>query len=200
MEQEEVALSPVTPVGAWLGRALGAVEDGRVKPSKAVTDAMHEPVAARGLERPLPSGPALALVDRLLDVLHGSSEWSLARSDTPRSSPDATQEAPIAGVELRLYDDHVVRLVAGDKLVIGRAADADVHQVALPTVSRRHLRIECQADGVRATDLASTNGTSIIRAGIELPLAQSEPTPIQIGDRLVVLGQHVLAEVSAIST
>lgn len=45
-----------------------------------------------------------------------------------------------------------------DGLLIGRASDCD-WPVQHPLVSKRHLQIEQSADGWRATDLGSTNGT-----------------------------------------
>src|SRR6058998_190715 len=58
-----------------------------------------------------------------------------------------------------------IDLQLGRKLVVGRAVTSDVH-IYDPTISRRHAEIVLTENGVRVTDLGSSNGTFLNGAKI----------------------------------
>ena len=94
-----------------------------------------------------------------------------------------------------------IELAPGDSIVIGRAgsravpgADGSrVFGIDHPTVSRRHVRLVFDGDEMIAEDLGSRNGTTLVRAGGSTPL--SDPIAIVAGDRLVTVGDVLLAEI-----
>jgi len=50
------------------------------------------------------------------------------------------------------------------------------------SVSKTHLAILPSRRATLVVDRGSTNGSLIVRAGVELPLAPADPTPLQAGD------------------
>lgn len=80
-----------------------------------------------------------------------------------------------------------VALPPGQRLVLGRAPDADV-LVGLAEVSWHHLALDVAEDGVTVSDLGSTNGTTLLRAGSEtaVPLIPQEATALAAGDTLAL--------------
>ncbi len=62
-----------------------------------------------------------------------------------------------------------IDLQLGRKLVVGRAVTSDV-PIYDPTISRRHAEIVLTENGVRVTDLGSSNGT--FAAGFHEPQAE----------------------------
>jgi transcriptional regulator with GAF, ATPase, and Fis domain len=70
--------------------------------------------------------------------------------------------------------------LAGDAVVVGRSASADV-RVADPRVSRRHARLERVEDVWKVEDLGSQNGVLVNGVRIEGPTALRSGDVLQIG-------------------
>ncbi|MCU0233529.1 MAG: sigma 54-interacting transcriptional regulator [Thermoanaerobaculales bacterium] len=64
--------------------------------------------------------------------------------------------------------------------LLGSAPSTDI-RVAHPTVSRRHARITCAADGVTVEDLGSTNGTFVGEQRIDAPTRLPEAGRFRAG-------------------
>lgn len=75
-------------------------------------------------------------------------------------------------------------LAPGAALEIGRSATADICLIDVPSVSRRHARIEHGAGAITIRDLESTNGTYVNDRRISMPV------PLRAGDRFQVGEVH----------
>jgi predicted component of type VI protein secretion system len=93
------------------------------------------------------------------------------------------------------FDDGVRLAVAGSGILIGRdpaaaPADAGLALAALddPTrsISKTHLAVLRTADGVIAVDRASTNGSAVIRDGVEHALVPGQGVAVHTGDTLLL--------------
>ncbi len=78
-----------------------------------------------------------------------------------------------------------VFLLTGHDGLVGRDPQCDL-VIESPTVSSRHGMLECTAAGYRFTDLNSSNGSAIERAGAPLALTAGAPTPVAPGDVLLL--------------
>lgn len=123
--------------------------------------------------RPSPSGE-LGLGTRLRDPAPGSGGWRLS------------------------FDTGEVVVVRGPGLIgrrpEPRPGETVVHRVVLPSpelaVSKTHAQFSVAEDGVLVMmDRGSTNGTVLIRHGVQRELAPGRPTTLLAGDR-VRFGAH----------
>ncbi|MDW3217704.1 MAG: adenylate/guanylate cyclase domain-containing protein [Acidimicrobiales bacterium] len=83
-------------------------------------------------------------------------------------------------VEITRNGRRPLRLVVTEELTIGR--DCDGLLLDDPGISRVHLRLEPCPDGVRVTDLDSTNGTFHGEARIAEPVVLGEGDEVHFGD------------------
>ena len=105
-----------------------------------------------------------------------------------------------AGTGWELQFDDGRTLLLGDGLIIGRdpsaaAAESGVKLLALGdegrSVSKTHLRLDVGAAGVQVTDRHSTNGVTVITAGVPLDCVPGVPTVVP-GDSVVRFGDRHL--------
>jgi hypothetical protein len=124
---------------------------------------------------------------------------SPATAPVPLATPDAVPALRSVSRALLVVDGRVSGPV-GDGVVLGRnpTAAGDVRAVAIADIGREiskvHLALRLDADGrVWADDLASTNGSTLVRAdGTAVPLLPGTEQEIGIGD-VVRLGSHTVA-------
>jgi pSer/pThr/pTyr-binding forkhead associated (FHA) protein len=108
----------------------------------------------------------------------------------------------VAPVVLHVDSGDVVAVAA--TLVIGRNPDAgrggpDARAVRIPddtrSLSKTHATVRPAGDGIEVVDLHSTNGTVLVRDGVESPLAAGVPVvavpgdTIRIGDRTLAVAR-----------
>jgi hypothetical protein len=155
-------------------------------------DTPPDPPAAVPVERhvetdpePEPRADALAVVDDLLQVAVVATRASAAPS-----GPSA---------ELRILHHGTVHLDAGQTLILGRAHGEGRRAIAIPQLSRGHVRLEMSHDGLTATDLGSTNGTAHRSHGREHALEANVPVRLAVGDSLVVAREHEICRVIAVA-
>lgn len=92
-----------------------------------------------------------------------------------------------ATVEIRRGDERRDFVLAAGDVAIGRAADNDI-VLDDPLVSRHHARLAWDGDGLRVTDLGSSNGTRVNDREID----PKEPNALAAGD-VVGVGAFTLA-------
>lgn len=110
--------------------------------------------------------------------------------------PWKAAEEDVEMTRMRSEQEFVLHLDTGDRievtevLVIGRNPSATTGERALAlddhtkSVSKTHLSFRPLEDGVEVTDRHSTNGTAIIRNGIEQPLSAKNPVLVLPGDKV----------------
>lgn len=127
-------------------------------------------------------------------------------SSAAKVDPPATEEIalfsppPTSAPCLVLQSGERIPLDRG--AVIGRMPSSDRRDGVRPprlvslgtlssVVSRNHVRLELAAGGVTATDLGSTNGTTVTRPGsLTQRLRPGSPVPLAVGD-IISLGDGV---------
>ena len=124
---------------------------------------------------------ALAMADQILGT------------NAPVSQMDHAQDLSTCCMHLLLNGERVDIPVGG--LVLGRGPNSFGAQVLDSRVSRNHVRIEQLNTDLVATDLGSTNGTTIIRNGERIEIG-SMAISLCRGDILVTSGDVLLAEIS----
>lgn len=142
---------------------------------------------AANLAPPPPPGaagapPALDTTTTGAAVPDRTVTWS---SYAERGRPAVINAADRTGYTL--YD--------GEALVIGRSPGPGGVVVNSDDVSRAHVRIEVRLGRLLATELGSTNGTTLSRDGAVQDLERNSPTPLRTGDLLSVGGTTVLCTV-----
>ena len=81
-----------------------------------------------------------------------------------------------------------------DEIVIGRQDGEGRLVIADGRVSRSHVRLVRDSGSVTASDLGSSNGTSVVRNGEAIPIGD-EPVELHVGDRLETIDRLLLATV-----
>ena len=82
-----------------------------------------------------------------------------------------------------------VSVVAGQSLVVGRDARAQIH-LNDPKASRRHLEVRLEADGWVVRDLGATNPASIMSSDGRRPMARNSSTRLRSGQ--LSIGESVI--------
>ena len=112
-------------------------------------------------------------------------------SQTPDREHPAASQAPV------LLLDTGEQIGLSQTVVLGRQPSPhavskidEAHVVALADkdglISRNHLLIRSQLEGLVAVDLGSTNGTILRRDSRSAPLPPNKPVNIRAGDQLVI--------------
>lgn len=109
------------------------------------------------------------------------------------TAPAAEPQRPVARVRL---DDGSDIAVTGLTLIGRRpAAEHGAAVVAIDdetrSISKTHLALHVDAHGLVVTDRGSTNGSALIRAGVETPLGAGRPQRAQPGDRIRFGDRHL---------
>ena len=158
----------------------------------SLTHVNDEPVDGARLEPgqliALAGIPALSLSPQLgASVDHGD-----ATEDASQPPPATESEMPDEAegdrreFKLHLSNGKTLRIREGESLVVGRGSNVDV-ALSESSVSRKHLRIHADEDGIAIEDLASTNGTTVNGRAVK-------KTRLQEGDTLGI-GPHAKATV-----
>lgn len=104
-----------------------------------------------------------------------------------------TVEGPAASATI-LVGDTGTALAPGQALTVGRHGDIILdHRL----VSRRHLVVQYDADGLTCRDLGSANGTWVIRDDARSPVDEAGCI-LMAGDRVVTVQDHELFSVAAV--
>lgn len=137
---------------------------------------------------PIADGDVLSLGGYELRM---SSPGAASRTEMPAGGRTAAMAAPPAAAARAwlLGEDLRAPLKAGNNSV-GRKPENDV-QIAQPFVSGRHLSIEVGDDGLRVTDLGSTNGTLV--AGNRL--VPNEPMLLEPGQTITIGSMELRIEI-----
>ena len=132
-----------------------------------------------------------------------ASQPAPAPQPTPQPTPAAPQPTPaappVAAFALRL--DTGESLLVTEPLILGRNPDVSVHPgaraVALAddsrSLSKTHLIVRPADGGLEIIDCRSTNGSGLIRNGVEYGVAAGVPVPtgdgdvIRLGDRIATV-------------
>jgi hypothetical protein len=170
-----------------LRRGLASVAATPVAPSPVASSGPDAATLIPSATERVPDARALAVVDRLFAAV------GLAQQ---RDVPVA---AVLFGARLRMCDGHTIEIGTGESLVVGRASGDGHYALDVPQLSRRHARLDVDDDAVWATDLGSTNGSSVRRDGALTTLAADVAVPMTAGSQLVVAGQ-VIVEVLGVRT
>jgi hypothetical protein len=114
-------------------------------------------------------------------------------------APRRAQPGLTGGWELRFDDGKTVALAGG--LIIGRdpAAAAGESTASLMSlgddgrsVSKTHLRLDATVGGVQVTDRHSTNGVSVVTAGVPLDCIPGVPAIVPIGSTVRFGDRHLV--------
>lgn len=206
--------SQTTAVG-WVSASLGVVCAVWILVSLARSGRTpgHAAVGTRTVSvvSGAPSGKRLIAdaVTRKLDTFDITRDRDpVAPALAPFRFPATTAPRPSAGRRRGIRRPALVELDSGERLaletvlVIGRApaaeADSRAHQWAdlSRTLSKSHVRLEWDGEGLWATDLGSTNGTAIQGPDEEHPLPAWQRTRVSDGTRLNVGDRHLIVRVS----
>lgn len=108
----------------------------------------------------------------------------------PPAAPQTPSAAPVARYALRLDTGESIPVV--EAVLLGRNPDASGHPDARPlpladaskSLSKTHLLVRPVAAGFEITDCGSTNGSGLIRDGIEYAAPAGAPVPVRDGDTI----------------
>ncbi|GAA1772967.1 FHA domain-containing protein [Agromyces lapidis] len=161
-------------------------------PDPAAPDRTVRAVPTRSLPSFAPTGPTVGTpgAPSVPGVRPGAPVPGAALPKPPQAVQPAT---PVTPPSWRLVGASGIEIVVDAVLVLGRdpvaAAGSNARAVAIDdptrTVSKTHAVIEPADDGVRVTDLRSTNGCRIEAPGGPLrEVVPGEPTPVPVGSAL----------------
>ena len=186
------APAPASPVPTPVVAAVPAVAEpvASFAPPAAPTPAPEAPAA------PAPAAPAAPAVLRPAAAPAAPRQATPTPDPTPAATPMPTptpSSAPAApaGTRAVLILDSGERIEVRGTTLFGRApaaaageGEAQLVRVADDTrsVSKTHLAVMPARRGVFAVDRASTNGSAVIRNGVETALVAGHPAELQIGD------------------
>lgn len=164
--------APVTPAAPVAPAAAPAAP----APSTPAAPAASAPTAAPAPAAPAPVAPAAAPVA------------------PPLSAP--------TGFALRLESGESIRIDGA--VLLGRNPDAAMHPgaraIPLPddtrSLSKTHMLVRAVAGGLEVVDLHSTNGSGLLRGGIEMAMPAGTVVAVTAGDT-IRLGDRVFAVVPA---
>lgn len=117
------------------------------------------------------------------------------RPEADRSAGASPASGPHRVARVRLDDGSDIAVT--QLTLIGRrpAAEHGAAVVAIDdetrSISKTHLALHVDAHGLVVTDRGSTNGSGLIRAGVETPLGAGRPQRAQPGDRIRFGDRHL---------
>lgn len=199
------AASAPAPSAAGIVDSVPGREPARAQPPAAQPPAARTPVASRPVPRATPFSEE-TILDVDVDVDGGAPDGvddsTVRRIDAAEHEDDldVTRARPRAAVAVAtLAFDTGDRFSLTGAALIGRnpaATAGEIVEHLLPivddtrTISKTHLLIT--ADPLAAVDRASTNGSSVVRAGVEHALAPGAPFALALGD-VVRFGDRAVA-------
>lgn len=181
--------APATAPGV-IDAAPGAAPSRRAPlPDRGVAAVPAEPVAAPADPRPTPSATPSP-----------EAPPAAAATEAPPPALAPVSEAP-AAPRIGLRFDTGETVAVPGALLVGRDPDPATAPGAEPhrlldesrSLSKTHALLVPTADGVEVVDRGSTNGSALVRAGVETPAVPGVPLHAAVGDT-VRLGDR-LAEV-----
>lgn len=194
---DRYAPAAYVPTARLSGGVLGAHRSGSEAPAAAPevlgAPAAQVPDATPALTgSPIPSAPpaAAAVPTGLVsETPFGSSRASQSVASVPSVEP--VSEAEPTGVRAVLILDSGERIEVRTTTLIGRAPSAAAGEGAVQlapiadetrSVSKTHLAIMLSRRGIMVVDRGSTNGSSIVRDGVEGPLLPGHPIELYAAD------------------
>jgi hypothetical protein len=120
----------------------------------------------------------------------GGPAWRNVFAGAPRLIISAGGTAPTGSVEAN-RGSHAIELLQA-VTIIGRGNDVDL-RVLDPGVSRRHVQVKVEREGVYAEDLASTNGSTIDGAPLMKPTLLRPGSRLGIGGTTLVFQRDLIA-------
>ncbi|WP_195210424.1 FHA domain-containing protein [Actinomarinicola tropica] len=153
----------------------------------ALRTAAEEPPAAPGTaevrEEPVPVPDDDALDAR-----------TVARSSVPGAgdADEALRTADPEPLVVLRFEAGEVRVAVGERVVLGRdpSSSGPARSQVVPgdatTVSKSHLLVVVDAEGITLEDLGSTNGSAVLAEGGERPLDPGVPLSVRPGERVRV--------------
>ena len=143
---------------------------------------LARPETAKLSLRPAPDSPG-PRAERFEDPSLDETARGHGRAGRSAGHNDEANLILIAHPRQRMLGSRYL-LPPGSTLEIGRSATADICLIDVPSVSRRHARIEHQGGAITIRDLDSTNGTFVNDRRISMPV------PLRAGDRFQVGEVH----------
>jgi len=144
------------------------------------------------------AAPAAPVRSSAGDDLEGRT---VARTDLPAGPAAPVPEPSAPATAVLRFDAGTIPLEAGARLVLGRdpVADGPAPGRVVPgdasTVSKSHLLVAFDGASITAVDLGSTNGSSLVRAGVATPLGTGAEVALLDGDRVTVGAVDFVVEV-----
>lgn len=154
--------------------------------------------ASRASDAPAPAMPAAAPIAPIAPTAAPAAAPAPAPApavaspaEAASAASDPTPSGAVSAARAVLVLDTGVRVEVRGATLLGRgpapvAGEGPVQLVPVPddtlSVSKTHLAFLPARRGVLVVDRGSTNGSSLLRAGGEIPLTPGDPTPLQTGD------------------
>ena len=155
------------------------------------------PQSAPGLIPVPPQPAAVSMADATLDSSASASfHWAAPAANMAVPPAPGNPAVGRAWATIVAPDGATHTLYEGEALLIGRSPGPGGIVVDNPDVSRAHVRVEVRLGGVSATELGTTNGTTLLRGSAVYELVRNTPTPLRAGDHLAVGGTTLLCTVA----
>ena len=155
------------------------------------------PQSAPGLIPVPPQPAAVSMADATLDSSASASfHWAAPAANMAVPPAPGVPAVGRAWATIVAPDGATHTLYEGEALLIGRSPGPGGIVVDNPDVSRAHVRVEVRLGGVSATELGTTNGTTLLRGSAVYELVRNTPTPLRAGDHLAVGGTTLLCTVA----
>jgi hypothetical protein len=190
----------------WGATVIRSVEEAAVRPEGEDDDAPAVDQAARAGDH---DGATISLAQAraLREAANGAPAGDAATAGLPEASPLAPPRPPAPG-RIRVSTGQVLPLdrtvVIGRRPRSTRVSGTDLpHLVAVDSpeqdISRSHVELRVEGESIVATDLRTTNGTTLLRAGADpVRLHPGEGTIVVPGD-VLDLGDGITVAIEALS-
>ncbi|MBN7793665.1 RDD family protein [Microbacterium esteraromaticum] len=181
------APSEYIPTGRFSGGVIGAHRTAsapRTGEAGAIPPGAPAPVSADAVSAaPVLSGSGAGFAPAAPSGMVDAVPPPLASDPTPSGAVSAARAVLVLDTGVRVEVRGATLLGRGPAPVAG---EGSVQLVPVPddtlSVSKTHLAFLPARRGVLVVDRGSTNGSSLLRAGSEIPLTPGDPTPLQTGD------------------
>ncbi|KAA9106455.1 FHA domain-containing protein [Microbacterium rhizomatis] len=181
----------------WGETVVRSVEDAAVRPD-------DEAEAEAPVVEPVPDGASETFGDHDGETISVAQARALRAADPDSAPPPLAPPRPPAFGRIRLSTGQTLLLdrtvVIGRRPRSTRVTGTDLpHLVAVDSpqqdISRSHLELRAEGDSILATDLHTTNGSTLLRAGAEpVRLHPGEPTVVVPGD-VIDLGDDITVSI-----
>ena len=190
------AVDPTDPVafenarGRARVRSVSLANAARATPQAPAAPAPAPGAAAPGVPAPGVPAPAPRPVPSLAPGVAPTPAAPVPQPAAPARPAAPTQPAPAATASVRVRLDDGRSLVVTGPTLIGRKplAEGAAALVAIDddtrSVSKTHLALHVDAQGLIVTDRGSSNGSVLVRGTREVPLRANVPSRARSGDRI----------------